>query len=101
MASGVYLVGNFQHRCFKVGKTKNLKRRLKAMETDFPFEIRTFHFWETPWNSALERYLHIYLSDKRIRGEWFKLTAMDIDACEQEVKKFFDYVKEYWVPPLT
>lgn len=90
MARGVYLIGNVKHRFFKVGRTTDLRKRLKDMGTDCPFELQTFHFWETEEYIALEAYLHDFLKKRHthLRNEWFRLTPTDIRLCNQEAVKF-------------
>lgn len=63
---------------YKIGKSVNVERRIKSISTG---------------NTTIEKvmvlpidcegYLHSYFSNKRIRGEWFKLNNEDIKFIEK------------------
>lgn len=63
---------------FKIGKTKNLKARLSAF-------CNEHLYYELIVNRDLEKKLHALFYDKRIEGEWFELTAEDLERLQTEL----------------
>lgn len=64
---------------FKIGKTKSLVGRLKAMQTGSPYKLELVHSIATDNMSELEAELHFQFSAKRSEGEWFQLSQEDVD----------------------
>jgi hypothetical protein len=64
---------------FKIGKTKDLDRRLTQISPQLPFEVELIHTIETKRMTELEQVLHAGLHHKRANGEWFKLEEDDLD----------------------
>lgn len=64
---------------YKIGYTNNLAGRIRriTIQTDAP--VRIVHIIETDDMVALESLLHRRFADKRVQGEWFRLTPMDIN----------------------
>jgi len=57
----------------KIGRTQDFKRRIKAIQSGLPFEIRVFAAIKSPlW---LEEKLHEFFKKDRIRGEWFRTSG--------------------------
>jgi hypothetical protein len=83
-AGFVYLLSD-QNGNYKIGKTTSLDNRIKALNTQPPFELQLIAFQKTSNNSKLEADYHKKYSHKRLRGEWFKLTSDDVD---ETVKAF-------------
>ena len=78
---------NALHGCeiFKIGMSEDPQRRLKALRTGNP-EIQLIHMsrpMEIGEAEELERKLHIKYKRKRVSGEWFKLTATDIQGVQK------------------
>lgn len=63
---------------YKIGLTKNLESRMKSF-TSLPYKIELIHYFESNNMSSDERKLHNKFSDKRISGEWFKLSTEDVE----------------------
>ena len=73
----VYLIKSGEH--YKIGRTKNLKTRVKSFETSLPLGATVVHSFETDDTTEAEIELHARFSDKRINGEWFNLVQDDVD----------------------
>jgi hypothetical protein len=63
---------------YKIGKSKNPDVRFGGMIT-LPIDIIIIHSISTNYMERLEKELHTQHKDKRGKGEWFKLTEVDID----------------------
>lgn len=65
---------------YKIGKSTSAPERYKSIQTQMPHELEEIHVIETDDISGIENYWHKRFKEKRLRGEWFKLTAADIKA---------------------
>lgn len=61
------------HGYVKIGCTKNVLQRRKRYVTESPYQIDIVFTGFCDDYTALERSLHIYFADKRVRGEWFEI----------------------------
>lgn len=76
----VYLVQHGTRREYKIGRTNNILRREGELRTELPEQLSPIHTIATDDPSGVERYWHMRFSDKRKNGEWFSLTAADVQA---------------------
>lgn len=100
----IYVITDGQNN-YKVGSTKDIENRISYMQTGNAFELKLYAQWLLYDYENAEKILHEFLSDKRIRGEWFKLEEKDIhEMCiclyQHNVKgvnfewqEYFDYLK--------
>ena len=76
----VYLVRD-HGGCYKIGRTTNLQRRIWDQISPvlpYPLELVAALATETP--ASLESTLHLIFDEKRLGGEWFKLTNDDVEV---------------------
>ena len=69
---------------YKIGRTTNIQKRLKAIQREYPIEIKLLHFWECDNYIEVESTLHeLYKEYRRGKTEWFSL-PQDIvnDICD-------------------
>lgn len=67
------------HTFFKIGKTTNKEKRLKAFPVKFPLSTELFKDFYVNDITLVERLFHKLFKDKRREGEWFEL---DYNDCE-------------------
>jgi len=70
---------------YKIGMAVNLKKRINQFYSYSPYEIIVVMLQVFPNRSdaaGFEADLHRKFADKRVRGEWFKLSEEDIQSCQ-------------------
>jgi hypothetical protein len=86
-ASGyVYIIQSGVY--YKIGKTKNVAKRLYNLQASFPQTLQLIHTLKAQEAVASEAALHHYFRDKRTEGEWFLLSESDI-AWLQSLQEIF------------
>lgn len=63
---------------YKIGNANSVERRFRELKTQMPYEGKIIHTIETGDPEGIEAYWHQYFADRRLKGEWFALTAADI-----------------------
>lgn len=71
---------------WKIGKTKDLKRREKEFGIKLPFKIYFKYYIRTNGKDALEKELHDFFNEKNIDGEWFNLENKDFENLKSYLK---------------
>jgi hypothetical protein len=64
----------------KIGLTKDLDRRREDITLLGPAPMKWIHAIKTDDMRGVEKYWHSRFKDKRLRGEWFKLSPGDVRA---------------------
>lgn len=64
---------------YKIGRTRDPKNRMKTFGVQLPFEVEFICLIKTQNMTELESRLHAKYADKRINGEWFRLTLEDVE----------------------
>lgn len=74
----VYFIKEFHRGTIKIGRTKNLKNRLRIFGIQLPFEWELIHFIKTKHYTATEKLIQQMFNHKRIgQSEWFNLDDLD------------------------
>jgi hypothetical protein len=84
----VYLVKHGSRREYKIGRTNNQIRREGELSIELPEKLSPVHYIETDDPSGIEKYWHSRFSEKRKNGEWFNLSAEDVQAFKRWKKIF-------------
>lgn len=87
----VYFIFNSLTKNYKIGKTKNnADRRLKQLQTGNEIELKIVRCIEYE-NPEIEKYLHEYFQDRRLHGEWFKVSIEEIDYVIALIKNTYKH----------
>jgi hypothetical protein len=65
---------------YKIGRSTDAVRRYKEIRTQMPYKTEEIHVIETDDPSGIEAYWHNRFREKKLEGEWFKLSAADVKA---------------------
>jgi hypothetical protein len=80
-AGYVYCLSDQQGH-YKLGRTKHLQTRIRALGTQPPFKIKLL-FTHYVFDAALyEKILHRHFAHKRMNGEWFALDDKELELIE-------------------
>lgn len=63
---------------YKIGKAKDLNRRVKQLKIQLPFPVTIQYAYQSSEHDYEERFWHEYYAAKRLNGEWFTLTSDDL-----------------------
>lgn len=74
----VYFVQEYMNGSFKIGKTKNLEKRMNVFGVKLPFENKLIFLIKTGNHHQTEVAFHKHFSEKRLEGEWFALNKEDL-----------------------
>lgn len=74
----IYVLECPQLAAFKIGKTTNLRKRVKTLRIQLPFPVSVRGVIPTPDINWLESEIHSDLAAKRLNGEWFSLNNNDL-----------------------
>lgn len=71
--SGVYIVGSQAHSYLKIGIAKDVKRRIRQLQTVSPTKLDVIHVENVPLEDIriVEKAAHKALLNCRMSGEWF------------------------------
>lgn len=81
----IYVVSCGPH--IKIGVTRNIAGRLKALQVGQAYEVKLECLWDVPAETAhkAEACAHRFLAKHPVRGEWFAATLDDVRAIEHQV----------------
>ena len=83
----IYIIQSKETGQFKIGKTKNIKRRLKQLQTGSSGELVIIDEFKTNYPNKLEKYLHNIFKHENTIGEWFTLCYSEVGKFKRECEK--------------
>lgn len=90
----VYALANDDLSCIKIGYSANLKQRMRNIQSGCPYDLFLWLCIRTDNPRPIEAYLHNYLKESRLRGEWFRPTEKQLDFLAGFFTKENEKVKE-------
>jgi hypothetical protein len=64
---------------FKIGKTKNIEKRMNVFGVQLPFKNELIFLIKSGNHHQTEVAFHRYFAKKRLEGEWFALSKLDLE----------------------
>jgi len=84
---------------YKIGKAKDLSKRLRTFDVKLPFETECKYYFRTHNMRLSEMATHDYFKDYRLNGEWFNITNIQIsEYCKGNGIKLSEYVTGHIKP---
>lgn len=77
--SFVYLIQNLETSKYKIGISKNPKKRIKQLQTGSGEDLKLIHKYKSKFPRKVETALHNRYSPDKARGEWFNL-SLEVDV---------------------
>jgi len=81
----VYIFGNHEWNCYKIGRSKTPGERRAKYAQWLPFSVELVHSILCDDPKTAEAKIHVHLQPKRLRGEWFRIDASRLDALGEVV----------------
>lgn len=90
----VYLLGDMERGCYKIGVTRNKNSsRFRSLQCGNAGTLQIRHLEECPYPFRLESMLHRFYSPKRIKNEWFELSAKEVSNFPNRCHKFIEIIE--------
>ena len=82
----IYIIKCIGQNIVKIGRSINPHSRLQGIKVACPFDVELIFTAQCSNYREVEQYLHKKLSDKHMRGEWFKVSDSDLKDIIKEVE---------------
>lgn len=85
----IYFIENTKTNNFKIGKTNNIQKRIKALQTgnDYILTVKKQILCDSTFK--IEKIIHRYFTAKRVNGEWFNINMTQVN----EISKVINLAK--------
>lgn len=92
----IYAIGAEGTALVKIGSTRaSVRSRLQALQTGYPLALSVLATAQVDGEvRQIEAHVHRFLADKRQRGEWFAIDALDDQGLAQLIVAALRYVEE-------
>jgi hypothetical protein len=87
VSSCVYILKTGRN-LYKIGKTRDLHKRLASYHTHLPVLFRVVRQYPAANMDDLEASLHIVFQHRRVKGEWFRLNNDDLQICDNIARNY-------------
>ena len=83
----IYLIQSLEDSYYKIGISKNPKRRVKQLQTGNSSELKLIESYPSEHASIIEKTLQRRYSYLQKEGEWFDLSLLNEISFQDECKK--------------
>lgn len=83
----IYLIQSLENSYYKIGVSKNPKRRIKQLQTGNASELRLIDTYESEYAYKIEKTLQRKYSYLKKKGEWFDMSITNEVFFTQECQK--------------
>lgn len=84
----IYLLNQESTTLYKIGKTKNITRRIKQLQTGAAFDLRLSYSQEVNprFEAQIESTLHRRYNSYKTKGEWFDFDTVSLEDVISTIK---------------
>lgn len=79
-----FIQSEMDHEQIKIGWTNFPADRIAKLQIGSPARLSLLYLFKGRVSKKTETEFHKYFANKRIRGEWFRLTSHDLDKVESD-----------------
>ena len=93
----VYLIQSLEEGYYKIGVSKNPKKRIKQLQTGNSSELKLIYSYPSEYANKIEKALHGQLSHCKKECEWFELSLVEelsFDVNCKQIETNIDYLKK-------
>ncbi|QKF93672.1 GIY-YIg nuclease [Fadolivirus algeromassiliense] len=87
----IYIIKEDSTNYYKIGRSYDTKKRLTSIQISNPRKLNVINKFLCNDSITMESLVHIHLTDKNVRGEWFMLNDDELKNCilfiEQTISK--------------
>lgn len=83
----VYLIQSLEEGYYKIGVSKNPKKRVKQLQTGNSSELKLIDSFPSEYANKIEKALHNQLSHCKKEGEWFDMSLPDALSFDIQCKR--------------
>ena len=83
----VYLIQSLENSCYKIGVSKDPKKRLKQLQTGNSSKLKLVESYGSDNANTIEKTLQRKYSYLKKEGEWFDLSLLNEISFKDECKK--------------
>lgn len=80
----VYFIQEKYSGAIKIGRSLNLENRLRLFIADLPFSIVLIQYIKTINYEKIKLAFHKYFDKNRVKGEWFRLSDIEIEKIKKK-----------------
>lgn len=84
----VYLIKEQQNNYFKIGVSKDVRQRIKQLQTGSAGTIQLYKEFSSEYANKIEKAFHRRYRVYNIGGEWFNLPMSAVESFLQECETF-------------
>jgi hypothetical protein len=83
----LYIINAIGTDYYKIGMSNRVENRLQGLQTSSPFQLKIIKKFVCVNKRLVEKSIHAYLKNKKIRSEWFELLENDLNDCIKKVNE--------------
>lgn len=88
----VYLIQSLEDGYYKIGVSQSPIKRLSALQTGNPSELKLIHSFPSEYANKIEKTLHNQLSHCKKEGEWFDISLPDALSFDIQCKRIHESI---------
>jgi hypothetical protein len=92
MVKSVYLIQSLEEGYYKIGVSKNPKKRVKQLQTGNSSELKLIASFSSEYAHKIEKSFHSRFSYLKKEGEWFDLSLIEALSFVEDCKRIHESI---------